>query len=128
MQPHVEDFTLPRGDYFGLPFRIRTRVWDPTANGDAGGDWVAGGYRDLTGWTGLFMIRLHEDDTAVAVTGTVDILDQVAVKGGIHFWFEGADTQGLVGEYRYDVQLTNELGQPRTYLSGTFTFTKDVSR
>lgn len=128
MQPHNEDFTIKRGDYFELTFRIRTRVWDPNLNGDAGGGWVPGDYRDLTGWTGKFMLRQAQDDVAPAVTGTVTIANQSTLKGGVTFSFEGDDTQALLGDYFYDVELTNELGKPRTFWDGKFTFGKDVSR
>lgn len=130
MKPYAKDFEHVRGDYFEYFFRIRGRVWNPALNGGAGG-WEAGSYRDLTDWTGIFQVRADlQIATPVMASGVVSFTDQVAVPGGVWLIMEAVESINLAisTTNKYDVQLTDELGKPRTYLSGNFITSGDVSR
>lgn len=129
MQPYVVPAPIPhwRGDYFSGAFRLRSRVWNQVLNNGAGG-WEPGPYTDLTGYTGIFQVRLTEDQTTIDATGTVTVLDQVALCGAVRYSLEGPDTQALAGLYFFDVQMTDTAGKPRTIIAGQIDFHRDVSR
>ena len=62
--------------------------------------------------------------------GSVSFTDQVEVPGGVWLTMEKEESMDLVVSptNKYDVQLTDELGKPRTYLAGNFITLGDVSR
>lgn len=133
MIPHVEDITIRFGDAKEIFFRVRERVWDPAANGGAGG-WVAGDYRDLTGWTVLSQIRQTTEDATILLTFTPTLGDQsdlVNGRGAVLLKLTGVQTAGLARTLTsavYDVQLTDAAGDPWTYIAGAVAFVKDTSR
>lgn len=130
MIPAPVDITIRRGDTKIVFFRVRERVWNPAANGGAGG-YLPGAYRDLTGWTILSQIRETTESASPAATFTATLSDQVAVPGGVTLRLPPATTAGLtlpVGGGVWDVQLTDTVGDVHTYLAGAVTFEKDVSR
>lgn len=128
MQPYTHPITVYRGDYFSEAFRIRSRVWNQVLNGGQGG-WEPGPYRPLTGWSGIFQVRTTPDDTAIAASGTVTLMDQNVLPGSLTYALDAEATATLNGAvYVYDVQLTDETGKPRTFLAGQVTVIKDVSR
>lgn len=127
MQPYQQDVTSWRGDYYAAAFRVRSRVWNPMLNNGTGG-WEPGPYKDLTGWTGDYQLRDDPDTTTAAATGVVEILDQVTYLGGVRYHLPGTAVVDLAGPYFYDVQLTDPDGNPRTFVAGTHTFDKDVTR
>lgn len=120
MKPAPLDIDVYRGDFWSLFFRVRKR--------DAAG--VLIGYEDLTGWTGISQIRETEDSVALLAEIMVTFSDQVAYPGGVLLSMSGTVTSGLnfLKPAKWDVQLTNTLGEPNTFLKGNATLDKDVSR
>ena len=126
MKPAELDIDITRGDFFSLFFRVRKKLPDGTS----------GDYEDLTDWTGLAQIRATYDAPTPLATFTVTFADQVTYKGGVLLSL--ADTVTSTLDYTeelpskviglWDVQLTNTLGEPSTYLAGDVTLWKDVSK
>lgn len=125
-----KDLQIRFGDVFRLLLRVRQRTL-------AGGVWVPGPYRDLTGWTILSQIRVNADSETVITTFTSTLGDQEDEELG-----RGSFTLSLSSETTaalralspipsnavYDVQLTAPSGDAYTYVEGKVTFLKDVSR
>lgn len=136
MIPANQPITLTRGDYFPMGLRIRTMVWDPTANDDAGG-YVPSDYRDLTGCTVLGQIRKTTEDPTVLATFTATILNQVddATVGKVRLELFHEDTKDLPLTddkaklvWGYDIQVLDPSGEPETYVTGSVKVKGDYSR
>jgi len=123
MQPAQCDIQLYRGDYFEMTLRLREGTFNGTA-------YTPGAYLDLTGWTPKSEIRATVDTTGSAMaTLTAELLDQGTIPGGVHLSLPAAQSAGLTAASAvWDVQLTNPEGHVYTYLRGTVTITKDVTR
>ncbi|QEM40917.1 MAG: hypothetical protein [Phage AS32] len=124
MIPAVANLRWTRGDSFSKFGRVRTKVWDAVA-----GAYVAGPYRDLTGWTGLAQVRETHDSTTVLFAITVTLGDQVAAPGSFFLTVAPeltADQTVLSGVW--DLQWTTNTGDVLTYVGGSVTLDKDVSR
>ena len=121
MHPVRYDTKQVRGD----DWRIGFRVYRLDSNGDKVYD------IDFTGHTGLAQMRKTTEDSAVAMTFTVEIPDQ-AVAGNMGLFYITAAkalTAALVHEsYVYDVQLTSGEGETKTWASGKISILRDVSR
>jgi hypothetical protein len=125
VKPYAQDIEVYRGDFFSFFFRVY-RV-NP--------DGSQGAYEDLTGWTGLAQIRASENDASVIATFTFTPANQTTFPGGVllsldetvteTFTLAGQATSGKLGVW--DVQLTNTLGEPNTYIKGAVMLEKDVS-
>ena len=123
MTPYHKDITIRRGDTKTIFFRIRERTWNGT-------EWVAGAYRDLTGWTAKSEIRPDADSNTVLATFTPTLSDQSTVPGGVTLKLSAATTAALnfTTPAVWDVQLTDGSGNVHTYMEGTVTLTKDVTK
>lgn len=120
MKPATQNIEIYKGDDFSIFFRIREKL----ANGDPGS------YVDLTGAVGKAQIRQTEDTATVAAEFTVTIGDQVATPGSVLCTLTGAVTGALsiTSPAKWDVQLTHADGKVRTYLAGSVTLIKEVTR
>lgn len=125
MKPANQDIEIYRGDVFNFFFRVRDILPDGTQ----------GDYRNLTGWTGKAVIRSALDASGVLATFVVTFADQSLYPGGVLLSLSNTITAGLTfsGTGRsvviglWDVELTNDLSEPNTFLTGNVTLTKDVS-
>lgn len=125
MQPAQCDIQIYRGDYFEMTLRLR----EGTINGAS---YTPGAYLDLTDWEPKAEIRANVDATGPPLaTLTTEVLDQTmpGTKGGVHL-FLPADTSAALTATNavWDVQLTDTQDRVYTYLRGTVTITKDVTR
>lgn len=120
MKPATLNIEIYKGDDFSLFFRIREKL----ANGDPGP------YLNLTGSTGKAQIRQTEDTATVAAEFTVTIGDQVATPGAVLCELSSALTGALTitNPGKWDIQLTHADGKVRTYLAGSVTLIKEVTR
>lgn len=130
MIPGAQDLTIQQGDDFTFVFRIRNKVWDPSANGGAGG-YVAGDYVDLSGYVGAAQIRAKASDPTTLGDFTVTLADQTnpTTVGTVivtmdHTLTAALPTTGGV----WDVQLTDTGGLISTYLTGKVTVLAEVTR
>ena len=125
MQPAQCDIQLYRGDYFEMTLRLR----EGTINGST---YAPGAYLDLTGWQPKAEIRASVDSTGPPLaTFTTEVMDQeiAGTKGGVHVFLPADTTAALTATNAvWDVQLTDTLDRVYTYLRGTVTITKDVTR
>lgn len=120
MKPATQNIEIYKGDDFSIFFRIREKL----ANGDPGN------YVDLTGAVGKAQIRQNEDSTTVDAEFTVTIGDQVQTPGAVLCELSSIQTGALsiTSPGKWDVQLTHADGKVRTYLAGTVTLIKEVTR
>jgi hypothetical protein len=126
MRPAPQDLDITRGDFFSFFFRIK----------DKNPDGSTGDFHDLTGWTGIAQIRESVDAPTPLAEFDINFADQTAYPGGVLISldevvtatlnFTGNTVSKVIGVW--DVQLTNELGEPNTFLTGNVTLWKDVSR
>ena len=124
MQPAVHDITIYRGDNYELFVRLREKVWNAGTN-----TWIPGDYINLTGFTGKAQFRADEDASTVAVEFTVTLGNQSTVPGAAYMRLSAAQTAALtVLTGKYDLQFTDGSANTQTYLKGTVTVTKDVTR
>ena len=124
MIAYVHNIVVKRGDTKEIFFRVRTQVWNDTLS-----IWQPGAYRDLTGWEVLAQIRSTEDSNTVVATFTATLADQVTTTGGVYLKLSPATTAALTVENGvWDCQLTSPSGDVYTYVEGTYTLDKDVSR
>lgn len=85
---------------------------------------------DVTGWTGRCEVK--DDEDIVVDTPTVTIVDGdgETTTNGIfgRFVIDFEVTADIpVGEYKYDVEMTDAGGNVRTFIGGKFTVTVDVT-
>lgn len=125
MKPYKKNIFIYRGDYFEEWFQVCESVFNP-----ATGKYEIGPGRDLTDWTGIFQIR-ETDDGPLLMEGTVVFDDQTdeATRGWVAFVLEAGQTAEVDSTWKvFDVQLTDDLGKPRTYREGGIEMDTDVSR
>lgn len=124
MLPAKHDIRLYRGDDFELMLRFRDSVWNEKA-----GRYVPGGYTDLTGWAGISQIRTSAESPQVIGTFEVAILDQEEVPGGVLISMASYLSRAITSDKGvWDVRLTDTSNKVRTYIAGSVTVVKDVSR
>lgn len=85
---------------------------------------------NMSGGTWAAKARVESTDVATAATATVDVTS--AASGIIVVTFSATDTAamctGKVWRGYWDLQWTNGSGKVRTYVEGTLTLFKDVTR
>jgi hypothetical protein len=124
MIPGVSNLEWVRGDSYSKFGRVRTKVWDGLTS-----SYVPGPYRDLTGWTGLAQVRESVDAPAVLFELAVTLGNQGTSLGSFFLTATPADTADLtIFEGVWDLQWTTNAGEILTYVGGTVTLKKDVSR
>jgi hypothetical protein len=82
-----------------------------------------GSATDLTGYTALAQIRPQAGSTTISasfVTSTVG--NQIILS------LPNTGSQGLVGKYVWDCQITSQTGVIQTLVAGSVSFTQDVTR
>jgi hypothetical protein len=122
VQPAQCDIQVYRGDYFEMTLRLREGVFN-------NGGYTPGPYLVLTGWTPKAEIRANQDANVALATFVAVILDQTATPGGVHLSLPSAQSALLaISSAVWDVQLTDPQNRVYTYLRGTVTITKDVTR
>lgn len=130
MQPGTQDITIYQGDDYELFFRVRALVWDPDANGGAGG-YVPGDYVDLTGFTPKAQIRPSAGSATLLAEFTATLANQTDpdTKGGVYLTLDSAETTDLpTTGGKWDVQLTEDATlKVQTYLRGSVTVTAEVT-
>lgn len=118
--PVNRNITIYKGDTFTLDFRLRAR----TSQGDPGV------YIDLTGATARAQIRPAEDGS-LSTEFTCATADQTTTdgKGRVQISLTPAQTSALPDSGGvWDVQVEFPDGTVRTYLKGTVSITKEVTR
>lgn len=106
--------TVRRGDSYPLPFTLT----DP-----------AGAPLDLTDCTVVFTVSAEaapEDDTA-QVCQVAGVLGDDPTTGAVSFTPTTADT-ATVGEFHYDIQVTDADSHVRTPITSTLTILQDITK
>lgn len=80
---------------------------------------------NILGWRVEVTVKRHVDDTAV-IEEVVDNHDNPAA-GETSFIFSPSQTEGLSGEYAYDVKITTDDGEVATVLYGNIIFIEGVT-
>jgi hypothetical protein len=114
MLPVNRNISIYKGDTFDLEFRLRAR----SGEGDPGG------YVNLTGATGKAQIRLTEDSAEVLAEFAVTC----GADGTVLITLTAEQTAALVNGGMYDVQIEFPDGSIKTYLRGTVSVVKEVTR
>lgn len=115
MLPVNQNLSIYKGDTFVYTFKLRTK----TATGQPGA------YVDLTGCTAKAQIRASQDDATVmaefatATGGTT---------GSVTLTLSPTQTAALTSNGVWDAQITFADGTVKTYLAGTTTVVKEVTR
>lgn len=82
---------------------------------------------DFTGWSAKAEVRnAISNDVAVTLTSPSSGIT-LNSSGVITLTMTAAQTNGLLGEYRYDLQMTNPSGAIKTYTFGTITVANDYT-
>ncbi len=115
--PVVYDLDIYQGDTIENYFRIRGK----TASGQPGP------YINLTGTTPKAEIRVNESSAIVMATFTCALDDQTVSPGGVTLKLSHAQTL-TISNGVWDLQFINSLGEVRTYLRGSVTVYKEVTR
>lgn len=121
MLPVQRNLVIYKGDTFSFSFRLRDR----TSTGELGN------YVDLTGATGKSQIRLTADSASVIAEFDVTIPNQsvAANKGRVNLYLSPETTgSSTFVNGSWDAQITFPDGTIRTYLHGTVTVMKEVTR
>lgn len=83
---------------------------------------------DVAGYSAILSVSTEEnpasDSYLFQITGT---LDADTTTGKIHFTPTWTQANNL-GEYYYDVQVTDVAGKVRTPVKGKFTFEQDITK
>lgn len=84
---------------------------------------------DVTGYTVLWTIstRKNPDDIVDQVLSLAGSIVNPASAGRFEFAPTANDTN-LVGDYYYDIQVTNDVGKKETILKGMVTFVQDITK
>ena len=108
MSDHIKRY---RGDTYPIAIVVSTRA----------------GAVDITGWSLTLSVAPDPAPATAAYTfqaaGTIDS----AAAGTAHFDFT-AEQVDLVGEYHYDIQITDAAGKKRTIKKGRMTFMQDINK
>jgi hypothetical protein len=111
-----------------LPQQINYDVWQGdtwapgTITATEGGVGV-----NFTGWSAKMEIRnAISNDVALTLTSPSSGIS-LNSSGVITLTMTAAQTNDLLGEYKYDLQLTNPSNQIKTYTYGTITVTNDTT-
>lgn len=115
MLPVNRNLTIYKGDTFDFTFKLRTK----------GAFGAPGDYVDLTGATAKAQIRASQDDTTVMAEFTCSTGDDT---GSVSLQLSPTQTAALTGNGVWDVQITFADGAIKTYLAGTTTVVKEVTR
>ena len=84
---------------------------------------------DITGWILFFTLKNNIDDSDNSAVLKVDVTSHTdPVNGKTEVILSNISTDSLAGEYFYDFQFKNNLGEIKTIMSGIFEFLKDVTR
>lgn len=119
MKPATHNIEIYRGDTYTKFLRIRAK----DENGDPGP------YVDLTGSTPKAQIRLTEDDPDVAAEFTAVLGNQTTFPGSVHLSLTDTQTRGLDAvNHVWDMEITHADTSVRTYLKGSVTVLKEVTR
>lgn len=111
-----------------LPQQIDYDIWqgDTWAPGTITAT-VSGVGVDFTGYTAKMEIRnAISNDVAVTLTSPSSGIS-LNSSGVITLSMTSTQTNGLLGEYKYDLQITSTLNVIRTYTFGTITVTNDTT-
>lgn len=84
---------------------------------------------DVTGYTALWTInaRKNPDDIVNQVLSLSGSIVNPASGGRFEFAPTANDTD-LVGDYYYDIQITDDVGKKETVLKGMITFVQDITK
>lgn len=128
MIPAPLNIVHTRGDSYELFGRIRDRVFNSGT-----GLWEAGPYKDITGWVGTGHVKAVIDDASPAFSFTITIGNQTTTPGSFFARLAPAATEsvtitGASLKAVYDIQFLTPAGDKFTYVSGSFTLNKDVTR
>lgn len=118
--PVGKNLSIYKGDSYAFTFRLRARDLDGTP----------GEYVNLTGCTAKAQIRATEDSSTVIAEFDTEIPTQSGDDlGRVNISLPSATTGGAgFVNGKWDVQITFTDGTVKTYLAGSVTVTKEVTR
>jgi hypothetical protein len=117
--PANKNISIYKGDTYILTFRLRTR--DQYGNPSS--------YVDLTGCEGKAQIRKTEADAAIVAEFEVTLANQSTEPGKVTLKLTPEQTAvAALDSGVWDVQITFPDGEVRTYLRGSVTAIKEVTR
>lgn len=83
----------------------------------------------ITGWTIFFTVKKEIDDIDDDAVIKKTITNHTDPENGkSELKLSSSDTNIDSGNYLYDIQIKNTLGEIRTILEGIFTVTKDITQ
>ena len=89
---------------------------------------VSGTPINFTGWSATMEIRnAISNDVAVTLTSTPAAGITLSTAGVITFSMTAAQTDLLLGEYRYDLEMQNTTNEITTYIYGKITVVTDTT-
>lgn len=89
---------------------------------------VSGTVINFTGWTATMELRSAiSNDVSLTLTSTPPVGITMTTLGVITLSMTAEQTKVLLGEYRYDLELTRPDGSIKTFTYGTITITKDTT-
>jgi hypothetical protein len=115
--PAVKNLEIYQGDTFSMFMRLRMK--------NAAG--LPGEYINLTGLTGKAEIRPSAESTTISAAFTITLSNQTTEPGGVTLELPAATTLNLSNGV-WDLQFKDGTGVVTTYLRGTVTVTKEVTR
>lgn len=118
MLPGKQDFEHYRGDTFGATVELHEK----TPEGEEGP------VLDLTDAEVNAQLRVDEDTPDPDFIAFVATIQDPPTLGRVRLALAKATTTQMSGTYKWDLQVTWPSGEDKTYLAGTFTITKDVTR
>lgn len=123
-KPLSYNIELYQGDRYELFFRMRSQIFNPTT-----GAWEPGPYIDLTGNVPAAQIRATRDSETIVTSFQCSLSDQSALPGGVLAILLPSQTALLTAQsYVYDLQLKKGTDYVTTYLQGSITATREVTR
>ena len=111
LKPKRYDIEIYQGDTFSFNLVLKDGSGNPLT---------------ITGWTGLAQIK-KVSDSSPGETPSLTVTNEGA--GTFKIALTDTETGALDGdtEYKYDVQVTDNSGNKRTYIGGKITVTEDIS-
>jgi hypothetical protein len=119
VRPGIVNYCVTRGDGFADTVTIKEAPTEGATPEPV----------DLTSPARTYIAQLRKNPNSTTVVATFDIDMSDAADGEFVFSLPSSVTQTLSGEYGYDIeQYIDPSTEPRTILSGTFTFSPDYTK
>lgn len=83
---------------------------------------------NLSGYSASMQVRADVADLALAVAATATVTITDSANGILEAVIDQSTMQSLAGNYRYDLQVTDDSGSVQTLLAGKFTVRQEITR